>query len=71
MVEARHLETLPDGHPVTHVLAPFNVFNPAAAATFEKAKATNRTTVRHVAVRARLEDGRDGPRGGRGQGGCR
>lgn len=45
MVEARHLETLPDGHPVTHVLAPFNVFNPAAARTFEKAKATNRTTV--------------------------
>ena len=45
MAEARHLDGLPDGHPVTHVLAPFNAFNPAAARTFEKAKAANLTTV--------------------------
>ncbi len=45
MAEARHLDRLPDGHPVTHVLAPFNAFNPAAASTFEKTKAANLTTV--------------------------
>lgn len=45
MAEARHLDRLPNGHPVTHVLAPFNAFHPAAASMFEKAKAKNLTTI--------------------------
>ncbi len=38
MVELRHLDILPPGHPVTHVLAPFNAFNRDAEALFRRAR---------------------------------
>jgi aryl-alcohol dehydrogenase-like predicted oxidoreductase len=38
MVKPKHLENLPEDHPVTHVLAPYNAFNREALSTFLKAK---------------------------------
>lgn len=38
MVEAGHLHSLPEGHPVTHVFAPYNAFNREALSTFSEAK---------------------------------
>ncbi len=38
MVHLAHLQRLPDGHPVTWVLAPYNAFNRAAAHTFARAR---------------------------------
>jgi aryl-alcohol dehydrogenase-like predicted oxidoreductase len=37
MAAVRHLDMLPPSHPVTHVLAPYNVFNRDAAETFTAA----------------------------------
>ena len=45
MVGLRHLDQLPAGHPVSHVLAPYNVFNRDAAALFARARALGLQTV--------------------------
>jgi aryl-alcohol dehydrogenase-like predicted oxidoreductase len=45
MVQLEHLERLPEGHPVTHVLAPYNVFNQAAKPLFLKAKEMGMSTI--------------------------
>ena len=38
MLKLDHLQVLPAGHRITHVLAPFNAFNRGAAAIFTRAK---------------------------------
>ena len=38
MAELPYVEGLPAGHPVTHVLAPYNAFNQGAAEMFQKAR---------------------------------
>jgi aryl-alcohol dehydrogenase-like predicted oxidoreductase len=38
MVELKHLDVLPDDHPVSHVMAPYNAFNQGAKQMFMKAK---------------------------------
>ncbi|MDQ3328229.1 MAG: aldo/keto reductase [Chloroflexota bacterium] len=38
MVEAESLDDLPEGHPVSAVLAPYNAFNREAAVAFERAR---------------------------------
>jgi aryl-alcohol dehydrogenase-like predicted oxidoreductase len=45
MAASRHLDMLPPGHPVTHVLAPYNAFNRDAAKTFTHSRAINLSTV--------------------------
>lgn len=39
MIEPEYLDDLPEGHPVSAVLAPYNAFNREAAAAFERARA--------------------------------
>ncbi len=38
MVGAGHVRSLPEGHPVTHIFAPYNAFNREALSTFPEAK---------------------------------
>ncbi|MCZ8516062.1 aldo/keto reductase [Paenibacillus filicis] len=38
MLKLEHLQQLPDNHPVSYVLAPYNAFNQGALETFRKAK---------------------------------
>ena len=45
MVGLRHLDLLPSGHPVTHVLAPYNAFNRGAAEVFVRARSLGLQTV--------------------------
>lgn len=45
MAGLRHLDQLPSGHPVTHVLAPYNAFNRDAAALFARARELGLQTV--------------------------
>ncbi len=45
MVGLRHLDQLPTGHPVTHVLAPYNAFNREASALFVRAREMGLQTV--------------------------
>ena len=45
MARLEALDLLPQGHPVTHVLAPYNAFNTGAAALFTEAKARGLKTV--------------------------
>jgi len=45
MVRPHHLDRLPDDHPITHVLTPYNAFNPDAAETFRAAKARGLTVI--------------------------
>ncbi|TBL79894.1 aldo/keto reductase [Paenibacillus thalictri] len=41
MVKPEHLQLLPEGHPVSCILAPYNAFNQAAMETFEQARSMN------------------------------
>ena len=45
MVAEHHLDQLPPGHPVTHVLAPYNAFNCGALSLFGRARALGIHTV--------------------------
>lgn len=45
MVGPQQLDQLPPGHPVTHVLAPYNAFNRDAAALFARARELGLRTV--------------------------
>jgi aryl-alcohol dehydrogenase-like predicted oxidoreductase len=45
MAELRHVRSLPDGHPIGHVFAPYNAFNRAALPVFEEAKRRGMATV--------------------------
>ncbi len=45
MVALRHLDQLPAGHPVTHLLAPYNAFNRDAAALFIRAREMGLRTI--------------------------
>lgn len=45
MAASRHLERLPSGHPISHILAPYNAFHRDAAETFTHVRAMNLHTV--------------------------
>lgn len=45
MAQLRHLNWLPDTHPISYVLAPYNAFQQDAAELFEAAKSRGMTTV--------------------------
>lgn len=45
MAQLRHVRSLPDGHPIGHVFAPYNAFNRAALPVFEEAKRRGMATV--------------------------
>lgn len=45
MAELRHVRSLPDSHPISHVFAPYNAFNRAALPVFEEAKRRGMATV--------------------------
>jgi len=45
MVERKQLEMLPDGHPITYVLAPYNAFNQGALDMFEMAREMGLRTI--------------------------
>ncbi len=45
MAKLEDLEWLPSDHPVTHVLHPYNAFNPAAEAMFREARSRGMATI--------------------------